>query len=465
MKTWTAPTSSAYAWSIKEMGFADFNDERLTLRGVKIAGVRLANPQESIPSACGNWADTKATYRFFDNPKVQSEHILAAHYRQTKERCHKEETILIVQDTTTMNFSNKQVEGLGRIGMGDLQGFFVHSALAVTTQGRPLGLIDQKRYVRKPGTDDPQYKKQYKKLPIEQKETSRWVESIGHAKHRLSDTHIVVIGDRESDIYDVFKTAKEENVDVLIRTAWNRSIADNEKLFDRAKKGIILGMYQTDIPLKDAHKSRNAVLTIRTNSFGLFPAKNSKRIADPIALTILDIVEENPPDGIDPIHWILTTSLSVASLSSAQEKVQWYMYRWRIERFHFILKTGALNVEDLQLETFTRLKKVVSLWSIVAWRILWTVYESREHPYAHAGCVFSTQEVALLAYIGKIDPQTCTLQQAIRQLAQLGGFLGRKHDKDPGIKTLWRGFQKLPFILYGFDLAKNSSLELDLSIC
>jgi hypothetical protein len=454
--------SSSYGWALHELGFADFNDERLTKRAVHIAASLLQNPQQSISSAMEEWAQTKATYRFFANDKIQSPNMLSAHQEQTVNRCQKEKTILVAQDTTTMNLSNKHVRGLGRIGMRDLQGFFTHSALAMTTQGLPLGLLYQKTYVRKEGTQTRAYKKRYKQMPITEKETGKWVEVVDTVAHQLKGRHVVVIGDRESDIFDVFKTAKENTTDLLVRTCKNRLILDEagqeRHLFATAQTGKLLTRYETLVPTtKDAHQKRKASLTLRVTHC-LLPVATYRRGEKqiPVPVRIVDVMEENPPEGEEPIHWVLTTTLNISTPEEAIEKVQWYMCRWRIERFHYVLKTGAFNVEKLQFESFTRFKKAITMFSIVAWKVLCFLYQSRESPNDSAETVFSPEEIQALSLIAK--KQIDTIHEAVIQTAKLGGYLARKRDGPAGIKTLWIGFQKLTNIVYGMMMAKEAKI-------
>ncbi len=455
--------SSAYLWALREMGFSDFNDERLTQRAVKIAATFLQHPQSSIPAGCGNWSDTKAVYRFFANEKVTSDDMFSSHVGETITRCSSLQTILVAQDTTTINLTNKKVSGLGRIGMGDLQGFFIHSALAMNTQGIPLGLVYQKTYIRKELSEE--RKKHYKQIPIDDKETVRWVETLAAVSQKLSGKQSVVIGDRESDIYDVFQKAKAIGVDLLVRTARNRIVFDTnnttapEYLFKKGRSGRVVTTYKPMVPTTaDGHKMREATLRIKTCSFLLPVPKNKRKTkTNLIPLFFLDVLEEHPPIGEEPIHWMLTTTLHVTNAEEAIEKVVWYMYRWRIERFHYVLKTGAFNVEKLQFETFPRFKKAIAMFSIVAWRILFTLYTAREHPHDDASILFSKEELVALCYKEKKSKQTMTIQEAVKALAKLGGYLARNHDGPPGVKTLWLGFQALQFILYGMSVPKTIS--------
>ena len=452
--------SSAYVWALREMGLSDFNDERLTQRAVKIAATLLQHPHSSIPAGCGNWSDTKAVYRFFDNNKIDSSTMLSSHIGETINRCLQLDTVLVAQDTTTMNLTNKEVSGLGRIGMGDLQGFFSHSALAMNTAGIPQGLLYQKIYTRKTITQNKEYKKHFKRLPVEEKETGKWVEVIDCVKERLQNKHVVVIGDREADIYDVFAKGINLGIELLIRTKQNRLVSERTDdkrihLFDKANQGTVVAVYTTDVPTEMKKQvSREANLTIRVSAFTQYSSKHQGKKL-PLPLFLLDVIEENPPTGEEPIHWMLTTTMEVKTPDEAIEKVQWYMYRWRIERFHYILKTGAFNVEKLQFETFPRFKKAITMFSIVAWRILFTTYQAREHPQDDASILFSKEELLVLCYKEKKIKTTMTCQEAIKALAKLGGYLARNHDGPPGVKTLWLGFQALQYILYGMLMAKS----------
>ena len=457
--------SSAYVWALHEMGFADFNDERLNKRIVKIASTLLQHPQNSIPQACKTWSDTKAVYRFFANNKVNSQNMLSSHIVETVNRCSSFPTVLVAQDTTTINVGDKQISGLGRIDDKNSQGLFIHSGLAMSPTGVPLGIAYQKTYVRKEETQRKGYREKYQLLPIEQKESIRWVETLESVTKTFSGKHIVLIGDRESDIYDVFQKAQGKVIDLLVRTAWNRKILNSEQqetdnyLFSHAKKGKILVNYKTQIPIKGSHKTRETTLVIRANSFTLVAPQKRTGKHPEIPLYILDVSEENPPEE-EPIHWMLTTTMEVATLDQAIEKVQWYMYRWRIERFHYILKTGAFNIEKLQFETFPRFKKAITMYSIVAWRILWTTYNFREHPKDNAESIFSEHEVKTLCLVEKKVTYTMTVQEAVVAMAKLGGFLARKHDGSPGIKSLWIGFQTLQYMMYGILMAEKAHFTL-----
>jgi hypothetical protein len=324
----------------------------------------------------------------------------------------------------------------------------------MSPDGLPLGLTSQKIYARKEETKTAEYKQTVKGRPITEKETVRWVEAVDQAKAALPSNHVVMIGDRESDIYEVFRQGQVRGVDLLIRTNQNRLLSEGGeavKLFDKARLGDIVTTYETDVPV-DHHKTRKTVLTIRTAAIALPPptTRSKAEAWSDIPLTVLSVREENPAEGAEPIAWLLTTSLGVTTPEEAREKVTWYMYRWRIERFHYTLKTGAFNIEKLQFETFARFAKAITLYSLVATRIMYVLYYERQYPQESAYNLFSFAELqALWLRERRPGEVSFTIHEAVVAIAKLGGHLARKSDGPPGIKSLWIGFQALQYLVEG----------------
>jgi hypothetical protein len=285
------------------------------------------------------------------------------------------------------------------------------------------------------------------------------------AKTVLPDKQLVVIGDRESDIYEVFQQARELGIDLLVRTSQNRLLHESSgdvKLFDAARQGGVVTTYEVEVPI-DAHKTRQASLTVRMTNIQLPPPKSRDKDKQRpvISLTVLNVMEEKPPTGVTSIHWMLTTSCTVVTPAETLEKVTWYMYRWRIERFHYTLKTGAFNIEKLQFETADRFAKAITLYSLVACHILHTLYYERLHPEVDAAGTFSAQELRVLAYQEHKPGASLTLHEATNAIAKLGGYLARKGDGPPGIKALWSGFQALRYIVEGMELAERGDVGKD----
>lgn len=202
------------------------------------------------------------------------------------------------------------------------------------------------------------------------------------------------------------------------------------------------------VPRKDDQPTRKASLTVRHGSFTFPPPSNRPKTATKkeITLNVISAKEDNPPTGKTPINWLLLTTLEVKNFEQAIRCIVWYTYRWLIERYHYVLKSGC-RIEHLQLETAERIKKALATYTIVAWRLLWLTYQARQNPELPCDTVLETHEwQSLYCHVHDLalpSSQPPSLKQAVIWIAQLGGFLARKHDGFPGVKTLWRGLQRL----------------------
>lgn len=445
------------AWAVHELGSADYGDVRLNQRGCLVLAAFAKDPDGSIPHALNSWTASKAAYRFLDNHRVDPEETLAAHSRATAGRCSDLHTILVAQDTTFFNFTtHRKTNGLGPINGPAQRGIIVHSALAMTTDGVPLGVVHQQVFVRKEVGDRTTPAKS--RNTSNQKESRRWTETMRAAARKLDhgNKRVVVIGDRESDIFDVFVSAHQEQFSLLIRASWDRQLKDHPEqvLFAAVAAADPLGTVAIEVPRSDQQPSRTATVTLRATRVTLLPPQNRRgeELPHP-TIYVVEAKEEQPPDGVKPIHWVLCTTIGVSTLAEAARMLEWYTYRWRIERLHYILKTGGCQVEKLQLQEEVRLHRAISLYTIVAWRLLWMTYAARQDPDQPCTNVFSADEAEALAIVRKEQSPkkpaqmapggVLTLREAVRTMAQMGGFLGRKGDGEPGAKVLWRGYRKL----------------------
>ena len=454
-------------WVFRELGLSSLGDARLTARAVRLASDLAAHPDLSLASIYeGDWAGLKAGYRFFDNPKVTPAQLLAPHQAATWERCAAESMVLIAQDTTYFNFSSHvATKDLGPIGSGPEQGFLLHSALALTTGGVPLGLVAQIAWARDPETRGKSARR--KQLPIEEKESYRWIQIQQQiATHVPDGTQTVLMGDRESDIYDLFIAPRDPQQQLLVRGAWDRRLEDppEQRLWETAEAAPVVGTMTITVPRKPGQSEREATLELRTTVVQV--ARPAHRAAaTPVAppMTVVLARELAPPDERKPIEWLLLSTLTVTTGAEAARIVTWYSYRWRIERLHFTLKTGGSHVEGLQLETRERLERAITLYSIVAWRLLWMTYQVRVDPEQSPTVAFSPAEIMALERLvttqkpARPAGQPLTLRDAIRAMAKLGGFLGRKSDGEPGVKTLWRGYRQLQLLCWWDEVPRHPS--------
>ena len=362
-------------WAESELGEADFGDQRLTNRFVSLTRDLSTKPECSVPQACGDWAGTKGAYRFWNNEKVTPEKIRAAHRDKTVERAKEYGTILAIQDTSSANYAtHKATKGLGPIDGHRTQGFHVHSVLAVSPDGIPCGLLHQKIWSR--DEKDLRTKEERKKLPIEEKESYRWLESVEATKNAVSpETHIITVADREADIFELFALPRPNNMDLLIRSTQDRCVQVEDPKMKKLRESVEAvpkssEIMTTHLEHQPGIPARDVKFTLRWRTVTiLVPVKKKKKYQN-VTLTAILVTETESPEGVEPLSWLLLTSLPVETFAQAAQCVLWYRLRWLIERYHFVLKSGC-QLEELQLETAERLEKALATYCLVAWRLLW----------------------------------------------------------------------------------------------
>ena len=438
------------SWAVTEFADAQLNDERRTKRLVEIATLLAQQPKASFPEACSDKAMLKATYRFFDNAAIDPKEIFDSHVTATSDRITDCPLILAVQDTTDLNFTHhpKTVD-LGPVSGKNQQGLLAHTTVAMTPERVPLGLLAQQVWAR--DKNDVGKSARRKTRPIDQKESHKWLTSL-QAVIEVSgahpNTHFVSVGDTEADVYDLFIEKRPKNVDLLVRAAWNRRVSHPEQyLWSKVCVQPIAGAIIVDIPRRGKQPARQARLEVRFTSVWLCPPRYRKaeKLPRQKVWAVL-ATEPNPPEGIAPIEWLLLTTCPVATIEQAIERIDWYACRWGIEVLHKVLKSGC-RIESRQLGTASRLLRCLSVFSVVAWRILYATMLSRALPNAPCEAILAPEEwQALYCRIHQtatLPPEMPTLRQAVDWIARLGGFLGRRSDGDPGVTVLWKGFQHL----------------------
>lgn len=456
------------SWATEELKDANLPDKRLNKRLIKIVENLAQQPHATVPQASGDWANTKATYNFWKSKRIDFEDIIDAHQKQTAQRASKERIILAIQDTSDFNFTHHQgktwEKGFGlTCSQKYVRGLKVHSIMASTTQGVPLGILEQQIWTRKPKSKKKK-KNQKAGICILNKESKRWLTGLVTTELAMtSTTTVVTVTDREGDIYELFALEREANSELLIRAKHNRRINHELKLVKEAiAQTPSSGQLVISVPRKDEKPTREATLTVRYASF-TFPAPSHRRqtaTKEEITLNVISATEDNPPTGETPINWLLLTTLEVNHFSEAVLCILWYTYRWLIERYHYVLKSGC-RIEHLQLETAERIKKALATYAIVAWRLLWLTYQARQNPELPCDTILETHEWQSLYchfhHVPLPSSQPPSLKQAVIWIAQLGGFLARKHDGFPGVKTLWRGLPRLHDIASTWKLLHPSS--------
>ncbi len=377
------------SWAEEEFGSVRLFDPRLKRRLYTIAEDFYNNCEKSIPEACGSNARTIGAYRFFQNEAVSMDVLLTAHTEATIERIKEHSVVLAPLDTTTLDYNtHPMTEGLGPTSgehSGGL-GLIMHDTVAFTDNGTPLGVIDAQCWARDP--ENTQKSKQRKSLPIEQKESIKWLRSfqkVAEIQKLCPDTMLISTGDRESDIYELLQEATKDpkGPKLLIRAEKTRNRkVEQEHLWEHMIHLDIAGMLKIHIPRRGSTKARDALVELRFAEVELTPPE---RLAKHPAITVWAVyLRENPDtqdstDKIKPIEWMLLTTVPVHTLEDAKTRVEWYSGRWGIEVYHRSLKSGC-RIRDRQLETADRLEACIGIDMVVAWRIYHLTMLGRETP-------------------------------------------------------------------------------------
>ncbi|MGK7949610.1 MAG: IS4 family transposase [Xenococcaceae cyanobacterium] len=453
-------------WAEEELSKANLGDKRRNKRLVKIVEDLAAQPNESVPQASRDNAAMQGIYEFWANRRIEAAGIIAAHTEATIERIKEHQVVLAIQDKTELDLGQrKRTKGIGGISNQSAQGIQVHNVLAVSEEGVPLGLLEQKDWVREKARKRKGFKERKRK--IEEKESQRWLESLETVETLIPpEIDVITVADREADIYGLLAQPRRKGSHLLIRAAQNRRVkkgnGEIDKLFETVVQVEPCGQKTLELQRTPRRKARKARLTVRFTTVELQPPQGSQSSQSQPGIKVQAILaeEENPPPKEKAISWLLLTTLPVSNYQEACDCLEKYAYRWLIERYHFVLKSGC-RVEELQLETEERMEKALATYSIVAWRLLWLTYEARKNPEKIIDEVLEEQEWQVLYLATQKQKQKQipmvipTLREGVRQIASKGGFLGRKGDGEPGVKTLWRGWQRLEDMVIGWQLSQK----------
>lgn len=466
------------AWIEREINASEFRDERLRKRfGVLLEQLWVSMGQ-SIPFACQDWASTKAAYRFLSNERVNERDILSGHFAATADRFKVTGgTTLVLQDTTMFSYKRERPELVGYTGKATMRtgykgnglqnsltqcGILMHSSLAVTTEGLPLGLSAIKFWTRSKFKGCTALKRHVNptRVPIEEKESYRWLENMRESSALLGEPgRCIHVGDRESDIYELFCTAHDLGTHFLVRTCVDRLAGDGQHTIDgEMRNGRLKGLHRVE--LRDAKGAPLvADLELRYQRMTVLPPIGKQSRYPALQLSVIHARERNAPGTRAPIEWKLITDLPVSSRAQAVEKLDWYAMRWKIETFHKILKSGC-KAEEARLRTADRLANLISVLCILSWRIFWLTMISRAVPQAPPEVAFTQTEIELLDRLVQESARTARAPPLVRnvfKLAQLGGYLARASDPPPGNTVMWRGMRRLTDIQLGYELAMKRS--------
>jgi hypothetical protein len=468
-------------WTEQEFGGCELGDERLTRRVVKIVSEQAAKPGGSYAEACGGDRHAlKGYYRFLnaEHEELDLESLLKTHRHQTLRRMKGRKTVLLIQDTMDLNFSTRsECEGLGTIGTNQTgaksRGLRLHSCLALEAdEGLPLGVVRLDGYAPESAKGkDPA-------RPIEEKDSNRWLVTFKDGADlaaKLPDTRLVSVADREGDMFELFDLHRQlagKKPDLLVRAKCDRCLEDTErKLFAELAQAPVAAKVTLEVPRQRAHlgkpskpgrpalPARRAEVEVRFKEVTIgAPQTVQTRDRQPLRLWAVDLVEKNPPPQATPLHWLLLTTIQVVSVKQALKCIRWYCRRWRIEEWHRVLKSGC-KIEAHQNHSAEALLRAIALDAIIAWRIMLLALLGREQPGLPCDLIFNSDECEVLKLLA--PKKSSTLGEALIVIAQLGGYLNRKCDGNPGYEVLWKGYAQFRSMVKMVGLLRGSARAAD----
>jgi len=453
----------------KELAGCRFCDPRLGRRFRRLVGQLATSLGQTIPLACQDWTNTKAAYRFLSNGRINETAILAGHFQATRERLAATDgPILVLQDTTEFSYTRESKEAIGllykvcgrkdkagRPRLHTVCGILMHSSLAVTSDGLPLGLAAIKFWTRSKfkGTNALKRKVNPTRVPIEAKESVRWLENLKQSTSLVDEpSRCIHIGDRESDIYELFCAAQESGSKFLVRTCVDRLAGDGRHTIAAAMRRVKVKAIH-EVEVRDAKGTvSQATVKVKYQRLRVYPPVGKQKEYPPLMLTVIYAQEASTPRGREKIDWKLITNLPVRSRKDAVEKLAWYAMRWRIETFHKILKSGC-RAEASRLRTAQRIVNLIAVFCVLSWRIFWMTMMNRVAPAASPLVALTDVETHLLDTLLPERPKRrrkATLSTYLIKIARLGGYLARAHDSPSGNMVMWRGLSRLTDIELGF---------------
>lgn len=451
-----------------EIAACEFGDARLKERLKIIAQRLLEKPNMSIPSACNSRAEMEAAYRFFGNPNVTPDEILGSHASASLARVKKSKIALLVQDTTEINLTRPDsiVSGTGPLTSDKQLGAYYHPMMAFEPSGVPLGTVWSKRWVRDSIHKEltPQEKlKARKRLPIEDKESFRWIEGVRAAREIAAaspDTLCVCIGDSEADIYELLaEPLKTPNgqLHLLVRGCKDRVVNDPQfhKMLEVVRSQPVIQERQIDVSKRTqgmrvckkkrklSRDARTASVSVQAASVTIArPHQNDSNVSE-LKINVVLVEETSAPEGEIPIQWYLLTTLPIDNVEAVSTVIEYYCTRWQIEIYFRTLKSGC-KIEERYFERFTRLENCMAIYAIIAWRILYLCRLDEECPDISCEVAFSPSEwKPIVKVVKRIEPsEPPSLSAMIKLVASLGGYVIRSNTQ-PGTQTLWLGLQRV----------------------
>jgi Transposase DNA-binding/Transposase DDE domain len=472
---------SPLLWAEATFGSVQLGDPRRLRRAVATAAALATNTAASLPKQLQDEGALQATYRFLHSSQITYEDLIRPHLQATQQDCRERKEVLLIQDTTEIDYQHHpKTSGLGPIGNGTHQGFLLQTVLAVESDSRQvLGMAHQEPFLRQPA---PVKETKRQRLQRE-RESQVWERSVQQLGSPPDGVRWVHVGDRYSDIFSFLRLCQQHQCDFTIRAAQDRCVdllvdqADapvaprshhaaspspaSLHLFDVVNGWSAQAHSTVELTASQKRKARLAQVSLAWQPLRLLPPRTHETQGwRPLVVWVLHIWEPEPPEGVEPLEWILLCSVPTQTREQAEQRVQWYRARWIVEDFHQGLKTGC-SIEQRQLQDYEGLRTLLGLLAPLAVRLMQLRAASRQDPEQLACQVLPLDVVQVVAHLEKCAPETMTVQHCWYAIARFGGYLKRKSGGPPGWKTLWAGWLHIQTLLEGIHLAPLLS-RLDL---
>lgn len=460
---------------IQKRGFTELDDLRLVYRGNKILTDLFSRSVHSIRQIASDEAAAKGFYRFLQNDRVSEEDIIYNMSVNCRAAC-RGKYVLCIQDTTEINLSSHsgriKKDGLGTTNANKQKGlgFFLHPSLVLdATQGIPYGYATIKVWNR-PLQFHSKHERSYNKLPIREKESYRWIEVSKQTQRELTGLvkGMVIIQDREGDIYEQFAVVPDRETDLLIRARADRRLKDGTRLFSCLSQHSAQGSYKIEVPSKAKRKARMADIEIRYKEVELCKTDaTTKGITPSVKLSLIEAREVNY-SGSDKICWRLLSTLEVSSIEMAKMCIQWYSWRWTIEEVFKVLKKEGYNIEASELQSAASLRKMalMILEVIIKLFLMRLAYAEPETPLSADSCFTQREQEFLEHQIPRLEGKTQKqknpyhskdLKRYVWAIARLGGWKGYESKRHPGLTTLYIGLNYFKASFQGWQIHRNVS--------
>lgn len=458
-------------WARQEFRGARLGDERQVKSIIKIGAALAHHSDLCLSSACGP-AGRQAAHRIFEHEKTTVAGLIAGHVEETAIRAGSHPRVLVAQDTTMFVFDQQQITGRAQLNRREKTlGLIGHGALAMTPAGTPLGMVYLDIWGGEDGSCEPNLTSR-RKVPLQERESYKWVEGLQGAAAALpASSEVIVIQDREGDVFALMAQRRPTNVHLLIRVSQNRTIrtlgppgegggepaSRRGKLKQLLAEAAVVGRHEVKVPRRSARPNeaavpeRQALLTLRVMEAWIQAPADYPEDRSEQHVWLIQAREEDPPPGSTPVCWMLISTLAVPDAATAKLFVGYYTRRWLIERLHFVLKSG-LRAERLQIDDGTSIAHALAIYYVVAWRLMQLTLLAREQPDAPVELVVDDEEKAVLSAATGRPVQT--VAQAVRAIAKLGGHLPYQKTP-PGLKVLWLGCRNLEQMVIGYRLART----------